>query len=194
MTTGRINQVTTWQGAWGSNPPRGGRSQEPRPPKGWCVAHGRDVRDAQPKRRPGVPGRPNDHPIAPTKPLNTGPHAGPTSTLTGDGWLQHTVIGWRNQPHGHAGERRIPRGGDLQESEFQVWSATIDPQTPSEPGAKPPSFGHRSGATAGPTMEGGEAGAACCGGRSLPALESARRQRDQNQKRDQPGREDYREV
>lgn len=42
-----------------------------------------------------------------------------------------------------AGERRFPRGGSLQESLRQAWSATIHPQTPAVPGTKgPPGFGH----------------------------------------------------
>lgn len=50
-------------------------------------------------------------------------------------------------PVDNADERRIPRGGSLQESEFRVWPAAIDPQTPTVPGAKrPPGFSHHSGA------------------------------------------------
>lgn len=42
----------------------------------------------------------------------------------------------------NADERRIPQGGSLQESRFQVWPAAIHPQTPSAPGTKgPPDFG-----------------------------------------------------
>jgi hypothetical protein len=53
-------------------------------------------------------------------------------------------------PVDDAGERRIPRGGSLQESEFRVWPAAIDPQTPTVPGAKrPPGFSHHSGGTRG---------------------------------------------
>ncbi|KAI3117977.1 hypothetical protein CBS147326_9959 [Penicillium roqueforti] len=56
-------------------------------------------------------------------------------------------------PVDNAGERRIPRGGSLQESEFRVWPAAIDPQTPTVPGAKrPPGFGHRGGGTKGPAQ------------------------------------------
>ena len=51
-------------------------------------------------------------------------------------------------PVDNAGERRIPRGGSLQESGFRVWPAAIDPQTPKVPGAKrPPGFSHHSGGT-----------------------------------------------
>jgi hypothetical protein len=47
----------------------------------------------------------------------------------------------------NADERRIPRGGSLQESRFQVWPAAIRPQTPAVPGTKrPPGFGRHSGA------------------------------------------------
>ena len=46
----------------------------------------------------------------------------------------------------NAGGQRIPRGGSLQESKFQVWPAAIRPQTPAVPGTKrPPGFGRRSG-------------------------------------------------
>ena len=56
-------------------------------------------------------------------------------------------------PVDNAGERRIPRGGSLQESGFRVWPAAIDPQTPTVPGAKrPPGFGHRGGGTKGPAQ------------------------------------------
>ena len=56
-------------------------------------------------------------------------------------------------PVDNAGERRIPRGGSLQESEFRVWPAAIDPQTPTVPGAKrPPDFGHRGGGARGPAQ------------------------------------------
>ena len=48
----------------------------------------------------------------------------------------------------NADERRIPRGGSLQESKFQVWPAAIRPQTPAVPGTKrPPGFGRHSGAS-----------------------------------------------
>ena len=50
-------------------------------------------------------------------------------------------------PVDNADERRIPRGGSLQESKFQVWPAAIRPQTPAVPGTKrPPGFGRHSGA------------------------------------------------
>lgn len=58
-------------------------------------------------------------------------------------------------PVDNAGERRIPRGGSLQESEFRVWPAAIDPQTPTVPGAKrPPGFSHRGGVTRGAAWHG----------------------------------------
>jgi hypothetical protein len=53
-----------------------------------------------------------------------------------------------SRPRGHANEWRIPRGGSLQESEFQVWPAAIDPQTPTLPGTeRHPDFSHRRDAT-----------------------------------------------
>ena len=54
-------------------------------------------------------------------------------------------------PVDNAGERRIPQGGSLQESRFQVWPAAIHPQTPSVPETKrPPDFRDHSGAQRGP--------------------------------------------
>jgi hypothetical protein len=48
-------------------------------------------------------------------------------------------------PVDNTDERRIPQGGSLQESRFQVWPAAIRPQTPAMPGTKrPPDFGRRS--------------------------------------------------
>ena len=38
----------------------------------------------------------------------------------------------------NAGEQRIPRGGSLQESKFQVWPAAIRPQSPSGSGRGKP--------------------------------------------------------
>jgi hypothetical protein len=41
----------------------------------------------------------------------------------------------------NADERRIPKGGFLQESRFQVWPAANHPQTPSVPETeRPPDF------------------------------------------------------
>ncbi|KAJ5193256.1 hypothetical protein N7449_009398 [Penicillium cf. viridicatum] len=49
--------------------------------------------------------------------------------------MQPLGEGWKHPSHrraipvDNAGERRIPRGGSLQESEFRVWPEAIDPQT-----------------------------------------------------------------
>ena len=128
MTTGRINQITRSSGT-----PESRRSRERRrpqhlsPPKGVeCDDLGRGARGARPPRHPRrTGGTLDDHPIAPTKPLSAGPHAG---VPTGPPWRAVAGCGIRpsgggSGPRGHAGERRIPRGGSPQESEFQVMAS-----------------------------------------------------------------------
>jgi hypothetical protein len=112
----------------------------------WKGRTRRPVETASPAYREDV----DDHPIAPTKPLSTSPHAGvpfrpPLRALSGCGiWSSGEGSG----PRGHADERRIPRGGSLQESEYRVWPAASDPQTPTLPGTeRHPDFSHRSNAT-----------------------------------------------
>lgn len=67
---------------------------------------------------PAYQGDADDHPIAPTKPLRTSPHAGvptgsPLRALAGCGiWPS----GGGPDPVDNADERRIPQGGFLQES------------------------------------------------------------------------------
>ena len=149
MTTGRINQITNLSGT-----PEGLAQRQParraQPPRG----RGRELRykegapeSARPSRQPRrTGGATGDHPIAPTKPLETSPQrrCSDRVALTDGGRLRHMAFGWRTGPRGHAGERRIPQGGYLQESRFQVWPAANHPQTPTEPGTKrPPDFGCR---------------------------------------------------
>ena len=67
---------------------------------------------------PGVPGDAGDHPIAPTEPFRTGPHAGdpgrsPSRALPGCGIR---LSGGGSGLRGHADERRLPRSGSPQES------------------------------------------------------------------------------
>jgi hypothetical protein len=144
MTTGRINQITHLEGT--RHPPGGGRPG-PQPPKGqkFVKRKGRTERPAA-AATPAYRGAVDDHPIAPTKPLSAGPHAGiqPGHPL-GRGLA--AAYGPRVEgpdPVDNAGERRIPRGGSPQESWCQVWPAAIRPQTPAVPGTKwPPGFGRR---------------------------------------------------
>lgn len=127
-----------------------GSDRGPRPPKGQSVKSGRGARSARPQRLPRrTRGDVDDHPIAPTKPLSASPHAViQPGRPCGRGLA--AACGPRVEgpdPVDNAGERRIPRGGSLQESKFQVWPAAIRPQTPAVPGTKrPPGFGRRSDA------------------------------------------------
>ena len=110
MTTGRINQIPYLAGAAAG---REAQRRGPGPPEGtrvWIFGRG-----GEPPDRDGPPayrGAAGDHPIAPTKPLNTGPRAGvPTvCTLAGGGWLRHAVIGWRTPPADTL-DRAVPAGG-----------------------------------------------------------------------------------
>jgi hypothetical protein len=145
MTTGRINQITHLQGTR-RLPREAARAHSPR--RGRSSLNGRDARSVRPQRLPRrTRGDVDDHPIAPTKPLSAGPHAGiqPGRPL-GRGLA--AAYGPRVEgpdPVDNAGERRIPRGGSPQESKCQVWPAAIRPQTPAVPGTKrPPGFGRHS--------------------------------------------------
>jgi hypothetical protein len=114
------------------------------------LLNGRDARSVRPQRHPRrTRGDVDDHPIAPTKPLSAGPHAGiPPGHPLGRG--RAAAYGPRVEgpdPVDDAGERRIPRGGSPQESWCQVWPAAIRPQTPAVPGTKrPPGFRRHSDA------------------------------------------------
>jgi len=147
MTTGRINQITHLR-APGILPKEAARAHSPR--RGRSLLNGRDARSVRPQRHPGrTRGDVDDHPIAPTKPLSAGPHAGiPPGHPFGRG--RAAAYGPRVEgpdPVDDAGERRIPRGGSPQESWCQVWPAAIRPQTPAVPGTKrPPGFGRHSDA------------------------------------------------
>ena len=84
MTTGRINQIPYLAGVPGR---RRGRTQgHPGPPGGTRVVYtsrGVTTRAVRGARRTGAP---NAHPIAPTKPLSAGPHAGRTARPRGGRW------------------------------------------------------------------------------------------------------------
>ena len=65
----------------------------------------------------------------------------------------------------NADERRIPQGGFLQESRFQVWQAAIHPQTPSVPGGEnPPGLRPPQARRRAPTGSGDAVGAGTCQG------------------------------
>ncbi|KAJ6060123.1 hypothetical protein N7444_001977 [Penicillium canescens] len=135
MTTGRINQVSNVARRLGGQPASRRAVPSAWTPEGAVLYKEGTYETFNRSGTPGVPGDTSDYPIAPTKPLSTGPHAGPTRRPCGR-WLA-AAYGPRVKgpdPVDNADERRIPRGGSLQESEFQVWSATIDPQTPAVPG------------------------------------------------------------
>jgi hypothetical protein len=153
MTTGRINQITRSSGTpGGTRAAEAARGPGAHPPEGGKKV---DIR----KGRPKVPGRRDrprrtggatrGHPIAPTKPLSAGPHAGHPPAARGRG-LGAAAYGPRV-------EGPIPRGPRWRTADaagrfppgiwFQVWRAANRPQTPSVPGpARAPGFGCCSGA------------------------------------------------
>ena len=150
MTTGRINQITNLSGlpgAW-QEPP--GRPARPTPPRTGARVEilGRGATSAPGRREPpGVPGSPRATiqlpPLSPSRPVRHAedPARPPGRAGAGCGiWPSGGGTG----PRGHAGERRLPQGGSLQESRRQVWPAANHPQTPTEPGTQgPPGFGRR---------------------------------------------------
>ena len=88
---------------------------------------------------PGVPGTTRAAiqlpPLSPSAPVRT--QVFPPGRPSGRG--RAAAYGPRVEgpdPVDNAGERRIPRGGSLQESKFQVWPAAIRPQTPAMPRPK----------------------------------------------------------
>jgi hypothetical protein len=126
-----------------------GSGRGPRPPKGQSVKSGRGARSARPQRpsrRTG--GDTDDHPIAPTKPLSAGPHAGVPAGPPGraEAGCGIRPSGGGSGPRGQRRRtadptRRLPPG-----IWYQVWPAAIRPQTPAVPGTKrPPGFGRRGG-------------------------------------------------
>ena len=88
-------------------------------------------------------------------------------------------------PVDDAGERRIPRGGSLQESKFQVWPAANHPQTPSLPATR----GHRASGAAGAKADARHAGATAAEEHHCGGERGTRPNRTQAQRGDQPGRE-----
>ena len=116
-------------------PPR--RGEECRYQEGAHKAPGR-------RGAPGVPGTTRGgHPIAPTKPLSAGPHAGvpawpPERAGAGCGIRPS---GGGSGPRGQRRRTADPTGRLPPGIWFQAWPAAIRPQTPAVPGAKrPPGF------------------------------------------------------
>jgi len=103
MTTGRINQITNLSGHPPARGADAGTSGGPNPPAdGGESCAIRKGRNEAPGRRgsPGAPGEDaDDHPIAPTKPLETSPtrRCSNRVALTGGGWLRHVALGWRDR-------------------------------------------------------------------------------------------------
>jgi hypothetical protein len=146
MTTGRINQITrseAWPGKesyiYNSCP----GTYTPGGVRVYIVegAHGAPGRS-------GIPGVPEETrttiqlpPLSPSAPVRT--QVFQPGRLCRRGLA--AAYGPRVEgpdPVDNAGGRRIPQGGSLQESRFQVWPAAIHPQTPAVPGTKrPPGFG-----------------------------------------------------
>ena len=104
----------------GSPRRRSGRVPGAHPPKGVECISGRGARGARPARHPRrTGGDVDDHPIAPTKPLSAGPHAGPAGRPYGR--CLAAAYGPRVEgpdPVDNAGERRI-HGRLPQESGFR---------------------------------------------------------------------------
>ena len=122
MTTGRINQITRWGAPPGRAPTPGPKHQREVPPGrahnprgGQSVYQEGTPEGARPRRQPRRTGDDiDDHPIAPTKPLSTGPHAGvqrPGPPLrAGGGLLRHTALGRRVRPRGRRRRTAVPTG------------------------------------------------------------------------------------
>ena len=151
MTTGRINQITRMSGGGGPPgcDPRAATTPRP-PPGGGQSVYQEGARGApDPRGSPGVPGTTRAAiqlpPLSPSAPVRTQIDPSPRYGRRGVGLpCGIRPSGGGSGPHSHAGERRIPRGGSLQESWCQVWPAAIRPQTPSAPGTtRFPGFGRR---------------------------------------------------
>jgi hypothetical protein len=86
---------------------------------------------------PGVPGKTPTAihlpPLSPSAPVRTQVFQPGRPQRTGAG-CGIQASGGGTGPHGHAGERRLPQGGSLPESQRQAWSATIHPQDSSSAG------------------------------------------------------------
>ena len=117
-------------------PPR--RGEECRYQEGAHKAPGR-------RGAPGVPGTTRGgHPIAPTKPLSAGPHAGVPAWPPGraEAGCGIRPSGGGSGPRGRRRRTADPTGRLPPGIWCQAWPAAIHPQTPSVPGAqRPPGFG-----------------------------------------------------
>ena len=150
MTTGRINQITriAAESPPGADAPKALPTSPPRR-RTECIS-GRDARSARPPRQPRLTGKDaNGHPIAPTKPLRTGPHADrPSPSLRQAGGLGcPAAYGPREEgpdPVVTPANGGYPRSGSLQES-FVSGVASGHPSTDpisagrhTAPGLRPP--------------------------------------------------------
>ena len=138
MTTGRINQVSNVARHLGGQP-----ASRRAVPSAWTPEGAvRSTRKERTRRStaaapPAYRGDTSDYPIAPTKPLSTGPHAGPTRRPCGR-WLA-AAYGPRVEgpdPVDNADERRIPRGGfpRVTTKGRVCWPAAKSPQASALPG------------------------------------------------------------
>lgn len=115
MTTGRINQIARCGADPGARARRSGRgSRGPNTPRGGkeCVS-GRGARGARSRRRPWrTRGDADDHPIAPTKPLSAGPHAGVPAGPPGRAGAGCGIrpSGGGAGPHGRRRRTAVPAG------------------------------------------------------------------------------------
>ena len=107
--------------------------------------HGWGARGARPARRPRRTGDDTGgHPIAPTKPLSAGPHAGVPAWPPGraEAGCGIRPSGGGSGPRGRRRRTADPTGRLPPGIWCQAWPAAIHPQTPSVPGAqRPPGFG-----------------------------------------------------
>jgi len=143
MTTGRINQVTTFQPEGGT---RAAGAARPSPPdtapgggRGEFTLAGAIKRPATTTHRGRTAG--------PSRPFQLPPLSSPGTVRsqgtrrgarTGAHRLRHRPLGRRATPRGHAGERRLPRTASPLESARRCWPEANDLQTPSVPGAQGP--------------------------------------------------------
>src|SRR3954464_7699119 len=151
MTTGRINQVSNVARRLGGQP-----ASRRAVPSAWTPEGAvRSTRKERTRRStaaapPAYRGDTSDYPIAPTKPLSTGPHAGPTRRPCGR-WLA-AAYGPRVEgpdPVDNADERRIRGAAPSRNLSFRYGQRPLIHRLQQCRGRKPPGFGHRNGTTTG---------------------------------------------
>ncbi|KAJ5223214.1 hypothetical protein N7469_009454 [Penicillium citrinum] len=145
---------------------RGPRAAAPLPEGGGVEDrdHGWGARGARPARRPRRTGDDTGgHPIAPTKPLSAGPHAGVPAWPPGraEAGCGIRPSGGGSGPRGRRRRTADPTGRLPPGIWCQAWPAAIHPQTPSVPGAqRPPGFGRSDDGPSGGEPGGGRVAAA----------------------------------